>query len=241
MIKIPLVINNRNRFTYLKAMIDWFKPDRMAEIIILDNDSTYEPLLDYYKTLDCQVVKLGKNLGHTALYSWNGHHNFKSKNFIYTDPDLLPTETCPKNIIPYLMYLKHEHFFSNKIGIMLETTDLPDHYKYKKDVLELTKHYCHNRLKTCFISHVDTTFAMYDIDNVAGKEHFLGNCLLTDRPYVMRHLPWYEDSNNLSEEQVYYAAHADATFTNFSNKVVTVGQWTRLTRKDLIDEGKIKV
>jgi hypothetical protein len=57
----------------------------------------------------------------------------------------------------------------------------------------------------------------------------------------MRHLPWYEDSNNLSEEQVYYAAHADATFTNFSNKVVTVGQWTRLTRKDLIDEGKIKV
>ena len=231
--KIPVILNSRNRVSCLRLMVDWLRKEPMAEVIILDNQSTYQPLLDYYKTLDCRVVMLDKNYGHTALYSWNGHHDLKSQYFVYSDPDLLPKEDCPSNVIPYLLALKKEHFFFNKIGMMLETTDIPDHYKYKSQVINIHRNYCHNRLKNCFVSHVDTTFAMYDIEKTAGKEHYMRNCLITSRPYVMRHLPWYVDSNNLSEEDKYYAKTADATFVNADNKKVSVGYWTQLVRQEL--------
>jgi len=231
--KIPVILNSRNRLSCLKLMVDWLKTDAMADITILDNDSTYAPLLDYYKTLDCNVVMLGKNYGHTALYSWGGHHKLNSQYFIYSDPDLMPKEDCPKDLIPHLLALKKEHFFFNKIGVMLETTDIPDHYRHKAEVLRMHKNYCHNRLKNCFVSHVDTTFAIYDIERTAGSQHYMRNCLVTDRPYVMRHLPWYVDSSNLSEEDKYYARTADATHITAENKTINVGYWTQLVRQEL--------
>lgn len=229
--KIPVIINSRNRVSCLRLLVEWLRKDPMADIIILDNQSTYEPLLDYYKTLDHRIVYLGGNYGHTALYAWNGHHNLKSKYFIYTDPDLLPKEDCPKDLISHLLNLKMEYFFFNKVGAMMETKDIPDHYGFKDEVLALHKYYCHNKLGECFVSYVDTTFALYDIERTAGSEHYFRNCLITDRPYVVRHLPWYSDTNNLSEEEIYYVKTADATFFNVNNYVKTVGHWTQKLRE----------
>ncbi len=228
--KIPVIINSRNRVSCLKLMVDWLRKDPMADIIILDNKSTYEPLLDYYKTLDCQIEYLGKNCGHHALYTWNKHHDLNSRYFIYSDPDMIPKEDCPKDLIPHLLSIKKEHLLFNKVGAMLETTDLPDHYKFKHDVIELHSNYCHNRLKNSFVAYVDTTFALYDIERTAGSKPYIRNCLITDRPYVMRHLPWYEDSNNLTEESVYYASTADAVFVDTNSRIKKVGLWTQKTR-----------
>ena len=230
--KIPVILNSRNRLSYLKQMVDWLKVNPIVNLIILDSGSTYPPLLDYYKTLDCRVVMLGKNYGHTALYSWGGHYNLNSQYFIYSDPDLMPREDCPKDLIQHLLALKKEHFLFNKIGVMLETSDIPNYYKHKSEVLRIHKNYCHNRFKNCFVSHVDTTFAMYDIEREAGKAHLKRECLITDRPYVLRHLPWYVDTNNLSEEDKYYASTADATYT-VAGKTINVGYWTQLVRQEL--------
>jgi hypothetical protein len=35
-----------------------------------------------------------------------------------------------------------------------------------------------------------------------------------DFPYVVRHLPWYEDSTNPSEETKYYRAHVAPGFSS---------------------------
>ncbi len=231
--KVPVIINSRNRLSCLKLLVEWVQRDSTAQIIILDNDSTYQPLLDYYKQLDHRVVYLGNNLGHTALYTWGGHHNLKSKYFIYTDPDLLPKRDCPKDLIGYLLYLKKKYFTFNKVGAMLETSDIPEHYKFKKDVLNYHKHYCHTKLNECYISFVDTTFAMYDIDMTAGSTHYIRNCLITDKPYTVRHLPWYSDSNNLSEEETYYIKTADAKFINDENNKTAVGLWTQKLRNQI--------
>ena len=64
---IPVIINNRNLLTWPKAMVrDLNKWEGIGDIYIVDNGSTYEPLLEWYATNPCKVVMLGENLGHQA-------------------------------------------------------------------------------------------------------------------------------------------------------------------------------
>jgi len=68
---IPIFINSRDRLNCLKLLIEWLLKAGYKNLIILDNDSSYPPLLDYYRGLEAdsriRVVRLGKNLGHKAL------------------------------------------------------------------------------------------------------------------------------------------------------------------------------
>ena len=64
---IPVIINNRNLFTWPKAMVERIKEyDGVGEIIIVDNDSTYPPLLEWYATNPCRIERLNKNIGVAA-------------------------------------------------------------------------------------------------------------------------------------------------------------------------------
>jgi hypothetical protein len=47
---ISVIINNRDLLTWTKAMVDKIKTlDNVGEIFILDNASTYKPLLEWYE------------------------------------------------------------------------------------------------------------------------------------------------------------------------------------------------
>ena len=52
-----------------------------------------------------------------------------------------------------------------------------------------------------FAAPIDTTFALYRPGAHGG--YWLPACR-TGEPYLARHLPWYQDSANLSEEEAYY-------------------------------------
>ena len=43
--KISVFINNRNRLSTLKCLVEWLC-NKNIEIVILDNDSIYPPLID---------------------------------------------------------------------------------------------------------------------------------------------------------------------------------------------------
>lgn len=69
---IPIIINNRNRLTYMKMLISSLEKRGYNNIYIIDNDSTYPPLLDYYsKECIYPVFYLNKNVGYNALWDWN--------------------------------------------------------------------------------------------------------------------------------------------------------------------------
>ena len=63
-----------------------------------------------------------------------------------------------------------------------------------------------------YAAGVDTTFALY---RPLERRHELMRAVRTGKPYVARHLPWYIDSNHLSEEDTYYRDHADTTMSNW--------------------------
>ena len=47
------------------------------------------------------------------------------------------------------------------------------------------------------------------------RRHDEGRSLRTGPPFVARHLPWYIDPLNLSDEDRYYREHADPVISNW--------------------------
>ena len=47
---IPIILNCRDRVTPLKALLDWLRRAGHERVYLVDNASTYPPLLTFYET-----------------------------------------------------------------------------------------------------------------------------------------------------------------------------------------------
>src|ERR1700678_4193012 len=88
--QIPVYINNHNRLTTTKAMTEWLLKAGTKRIVILDNGSTYAPLLEWYEKLSegVEVVKQS-NLGPWAFWE-SQRHTVQATPYVVTDSDLVP-------------------------------------------------------------------------------------------------------------------------------------------------------
>ena len=91
---IPIIINNRNRVTFLKQMISSLESKGYHNIYIIDNKSSYQPLLDYYKKSKHKIFYLDENVGFLSLWKSGIYKQFKNNFFVYSDSDVVPTENC---------------------------------------------------------------------------------------------------------------------------------------------------
>lgn len=200
---IPIIINNRNRYTFLKELVEWLEKNGYKNIYVLDNDSTYPPLLAYYKTFNHKVIFLKKNVGFKALWLTRVFKQFENSYYVYTDPDVLPLNDCPQNILEQLYNVLQKYKNIEKAGVALKIDDIPGHYANKTEVLRIENEFWKKEVgQNIYDAPVDTTFALYrpfakgDAEEcrayrVAGK-------------LIFRHQPWYENSNAPSEEETYY-------------------------------------
>ena len=131
---IPIIINNRNRLTYLKEQVDWLTRAGYTNIYILDNDSNYQPLLDFYKTTSCKIIYLKENLGHLAFWKSDVYKQFQNDYYVYTDPDVVPIEQCPNDFMNHFFNKLQQYPNIEKIGFALKIDDLPDYYAKKKRI-----------------------------------------------------------------------------------------------------------
>ncbi len=202
--EIPVIINNFNRLSCLKELIEWFEKTGMKNIYIIDNHSNYKPLIDYYVNCKHTVISLSANIGYKSLWDTGIYLWFKGLPYIYTDPDVLPTEQCPLDAIEYLLKIlkQYEHEGITKVGFALKIDDLPDFYPKKKAVIALEKLYWSNEIeKNIYKADIDTTLALY-MPNSKGQQW--GSTLRIGGQYVFRHLPWYENPEISSEEELNY-------------------------------------
>ena len=207
---VPIFINARDRLGVMKKLIDWLLDAGYRKLIILDNCSTYPPLLEYYSALEkdsrLKIIRLEKNFGYKALWLSGILERLKiSTPYIYTDPDILPIERCPKDFVQQLMELLDANHELRKVGLGLvwEYATFFDREKVKRTE---SKFYEHAQVgENIFYASVDTTFALYS--NV--RHYSLRFSLRTTGDLRAYHLPWYFDYDNLPEDEKYYLEHAD--------------------------------
>lgn len=206
--QIPVIINNRNRYTYLLELIDFLEKSQCKNIIILDNDSTYPPLLEYYKNTPHKVIHLGRNMGYMALEHSVLWKSIRNDYFVYTDPDVVPIRECPKDFMKHFFYVLKKSPLITKIGFSLKIDDLPDCYSKKDEVIKWESRYFKaSKYPDFYDAKIDTTFALHRpwsyISSKGQYKHFR-----SVYPYEARHMPWYENTSNPTQENEYYKEHA---------------------------------
>lgn len=199
---IPVIINNYNRIDYLQRLIDWLEKAQMRHIYIIDNASTYPPLLNYYKETKHIVIRLEANIGYKALWDTSIHLWLRGLPYIYTDPDILPIDECPLNAVQFFQETLAKYKEVNKVGFGLQIDDLPDFYPSKSDVIKWESKYWNNPIgENLYKADIDTTFALY---RSFSADQQWGKTLRTGGKYLAKHLPWYENPQLPSAEELYY-------------------------------------
>lgn len=128
-----------------------------------------------------------------------------STPYVYTDPDVLPIERCPKNFVKRLMEILDSNHEVRKVGLGLVWEDVTFFDKEETQKRE-SKFYIGRQIgDNLFYAQVDTTFALY-----ANVRHYnLRFSMRTTGNLMAYHLPWYFDYDNLPEDEKYYMAHAN--------------------------------
>lgn len=213
-------INSRDRVTPLKQLVDWLLDSGVDPeyVTIVDNDSTYPPLLNYLADCPVGVRMLGQNLGHLA--PWEAEVVDHSDYYVVTDPDIVPVEGCPGNLFEVMQDVLDRHLSLVKVGVGLIIEDLPDHYALKRDVINWESNFWLYRFRESlhpelFDAPVDTSMAMY---RPGTRSSQLTPACRLGYPYVARHLSWYMDSSNPTEEDIYYDEHALKHITTWTGK-----------------------
>ena len=219
MSKKPVFIISYNWLTYLKNIIKDIL--RMGGTpVILDNASTYPPLLDYLKELekDYLVYRSPHNLGpYGLLRNFNLVGTFykeKTKEelpdpLVLTDPDLdlsaIPDDGLDKLFEAYISDKSGKYI---KYGFSIEYRDIKgDSWRNIQSIQEQTRlQRIPDKLGDIlgYNSSIDTTFNLYAWKRAGGIRVCFGPAFRLKEPYTCRHLPYYWNANALKSEEIAY-------------------------------------
>lgn len=222
--KIPVILNNRNLLTYPKKMLEFLIDfEDIGDIIIVDNDSTYEPLLEWYKTNPCEIIRTSNN-GHLSPWIINLPNKLSNDFYVVTDSDL-DLSITPKDALLFLKNKMLQYPKYCKIGLSLSNWQVPQTSPYHN----FLKHWAQSNWSLSSVKdglllnqQIDTTFALYH----KSRDYRGYNCA-TYTPYSVNHIPWeftqemIDDMKNQNYEYYYYLINSNASssykqFINFN-------------------------
>ena len=212
--KIPILIINFNQLEYLRKLIIFLLKNDYQNIVIIDNNSTYPPLLDYYKTINDSITveKMETNQGHRVF--WQNKYLCKKYGkgyYVITDADIVPDDGCPEDFVLHFKKILDNNKEIIKVGFSLKIDDIPDSNIHKSKVINWEKQFWEKQDKNGnYISVIDTTFALYRPIN-QFKLDFFYDAIRTLQPFIAQHGGWYVDSRNLTDEQDYYRKTANTS------------------------------
>lgn len=208
---IPIVIISWNNYYFVKNFVNQLKRFK-NRIIILDNNSSYPKLLDYFNDIKNElkekicIIRLDKNYGHTVY--------LKLKNqlpdvYILSDPDLQLNPNMPDNFDQILLYISNK-YKSYKVGLALDLSDSDkfiqcSNYTGGKNIYDWESQFWDQKIKDdnyeLYYADVDTTFCLIN-NNYSGNSS--NNNIRIADIFTAKHLPWYDNyiKQNISEEEI---------------------------------------
>ena len=230
---IPIVIQNKDRLNSLKLVVEELHKRNYFNIIIIDNQSSYPPLLEWYNKsgLDIfynNIPETKYDSGTFAVLSGKtdyapeiNHPKFSElvkDYYVLTDSDIIPIDELPENFIEDIINLhKKYNNQKHKIGLGLKIDDLPVHLELSYKAYIAESKYWVSKIEDdqfeIYSAPIDTTFAVYAPNTVPGWGN---NCFRLGGKYMAKHTPWYYDPNNLPEDEKYYLEHLQPKMSDYS-------------------------
>lgn len=209
---IPIIIINFNQLATLQELVSFFLARKLKNIVIIDNNSSYPPLLDYYESIKgaVKVESMPDNQGHMVFFENKRlQEKYGRGYYVITDPDILPNPRLPFDFMEIMLKTMDKyHFRIQKVGFALEIDTIPDYFPLKEKVLNWEHQYWTTELeKDVFYADIDTTFALYKPKypskfNTKLTKFYDGIRLAGN--FTCKHMGWYLNPKDLSEEQRFY-------------------------------------
>jgi hypothetical protein len=213
----------------LKRLIDRLLEMGQERIIIIDNGSNYDPLLNYYQEIgnSFEILRMEKNHGYKVFTNlcrdpqFFTRYKLDQENFMYTDCDIVPCEECLPDFVDKWNDILGRYPDIKKVGFGLKIDDLPDSFEAKERLIRWESQFWIDKIHDdetgidLYPAAIDTGFAMRRANTIPGWTNL---SFRTGFPYVARHLPWYIDNNNLSEENQNYIRTASEFDTHFPGR-----------------------
>jgi len=201
---LPIYINNFNQLSSVKKMAEFFDDIPDTKVIVVDNASSYPPLLNWYNECKYTIRRVG-NGGPRAPWLCSAvHDNYGNNFYVVTDADL-DVSDCPKDLLNVLIDGLQNHKVI-KSGLSIEINDLPDGNPAKKGAIAWERKFWDRKTgyKTkngtqFYHADVDTTFAVYKMGK-SNRYKKTNPAIRSDRPYTCKHIPWYITEKTLSRE-----------------------------------------
>jgi FkbM family methyltransferase len=225
----PIFIISRDRLTPLRNLVDWLETAGYRRLVIVDNASTYPPLVEYLASSAHTVLRLSENIGHRAPWASGAVDEFaRGQWYVVTDPDVLPIGECPPDALEHFHRLLLRYPTYEKAGFGLKIDDLPAHYAHRSEVRAWEKQFERKRLERgVYQARIDTTFALYRPSD-GSYRHQSRRSIRSGHPYLARHLPWYADSAHPTPEEAYYRSRMRLDVNNWDQDDVSASTRTAL-------------
>jgi len=193
---LPVVVIAHNNLHFVKNFIEQLRK-YPNPIIIMDNKSNYEPLLEYYKEIQyelgskLEIRYLNENYG-SAVFIRLKHE--LPRVYILSDPDLKLNPDMPINFgeIMYNLSNKHKAF---KVGLALNISDKHkfltcSNYTGGKSIYDWEIKYWEDRIPDpeyeLYRAKTDTTFCLINYNYPEENQIRIAG------DFTAKHLPWYK-------------------------------------------------
>jgi hypothetical protein len=220
--EIPIYVTNFNNLDRgFRRLLAWLREAGHENVTVIDNGSTWPPLEEFYRdTPELMVVRLTENKGPYAFWHL-GAHLKQETPFVVTDPDLVPSVTCPRDLVGRMLKAMGELPATPcKVGPSLRVDNLPSCYRHHLEVKGWEEQFWQRSVSdesgrlVAYDAQIDTTMALYAPGSDSWPQ--VGTHYRLAPPYTVEHVPWYEDSASPSEEAIFYARAIDRQWTHWS-------------------------
>jgi FkbM family methyltransferase len=214
--EIPIYIPCFNNLTYVENMVNQLRALGCHKLIILNNQSTFPPLVEYLEALKstATVIDLDCNQGPRHLLESSLAFSMLPNYFCLTDPDLQLNPELPKDFLVKLVQLTEE-LKVGKAGFSLDISDSSEMRQEKFTIAGQSYHIwdweqqfwqqpiqSSTQESPVYQAAIDTTFALYN------KKYFdpnsLFNAVRVAGNFTCKHLPWYQNNHLPPQEEAFY-------------------------------------
>jgi|688.fasta_scaffold462396_1 hypothetical protein len=230
---IPIVIPTYNNYDYLSEFLIQLESINVKDIVILDNNSSDDKLLDFLEsnTNKYRVIRLNYNYGPRYVLHSKRIRSILPDKILLSDPDIKINSSLPINFLEEFIELSLRYRVGkvgsaislSEKGVQIEKRIVVDKVAYS--VFEWEKKFWNHKLGTLisgdpyYKADIDTTFTLvnfdfFEIDNELNGIRVAGN-------YEVIHIPWTENSSASSEERLDTGDRKP--FSSWSNAITFIG------------------
>lgn len=196
-------------------MVSWLEKYGLTNIHIVDNASTYPPLIKYLEKSVYTVHRLNKNYGHMVVWKSKLFDDIINHQvYVVTDPDIAPNPNLPPDFLSRMYHILKEYSGITKVGLALRIDDLPPDAPFTQSTQAWEKQYWERPLqnqKDMYLADIDTTFALYRAGKGWLLKHKFYHGIRLGGNYTARHIPWYKKTYESKEDLFYQETNAGSS------------------------------